>query len=156
MKYKVSLDLYNKLYQKYNLGTIKSKLDETDITDILNLQRVQLNCTIKCKQKIRPENDEHIVCLSDEFYNFMKKNDHNINKIISYNKLYRIINNITNNYNFYSFTNSFYIKINKYNMIYYKFKQMINANYIRKRVLIVNFISEYTYDNQRDDIRIYI
>ena len=48
------------------------------------------------------------------------------------------------------------MKTNKYNMIYYKFKQIMNSNYIRKKVLIINFINEYTYSNQKDNIRIYI
>ena len=164
MNYKVSLDLYNKLYQKYNLNSIKKTIDTLDTfntldtldtfntLDTLSFQGIQLNRPLKYK----PEKDEHIVCLSDEFYNFLKKNDCSINKIINYNKLYRIINNITNSYNLYSYTNNFYMKTNKYNMIYYKFKQIMNANYIRKKVLIINFINEYTYGNQIEDIRISI
>ena len=103
MNYKVSLDLYNKLYQKYNLNSIKKTIDTLDTfntldtldtfntLDTLSFQGIQLNRPLKYK----PEKDEHIVCLSDEFYNFLKKNDCSINKIINYNKLYRIINNIT-------------------------------------------------------------
>jgi len=164
MNYKVSLDLYNKLYQKYNLNTIKKNLstfetletfetfDTLETFNKLSFEGIRLNQHLKYK----PEKDEHIVCLSDEFYNFLKKNDCSINKIINYNKLYRAISNITNSYNLYSYTNNFYMKTNKYNMIYYKFKQIMNSNYIRKKVLIINFINEYTYSNQKDDIRIYI
>jgi len=97
------IKIFNFIFEKYNLISIKNKLDKSipindikiinEIDSFINILNNTQNNNIKLVK-------EETVYLSNILISFLKKNDHNIENITTFNKIYDLIINIVERFNF--------------------------------------------------------
>ncbi len=134
---------FNFIFDKYNLGSIKSKLERNNhIYDYKIINEIDsfINKLNDYKYPNFEIKDETIY-LSTNLVSFLKKNDYSIDHVVSMNKIYDLILNLVERFNF--------MKIRNLNDdIYYELKHISNYNFNQRKNLIITFIRKNSSNNR--------
>lgn len=134
------IKIFNFIFEKYSLISIKNKLDKSipinDIKIINDIDSFINKLNDNDNNKIKSVKEE-IIYLSNTLISFLRKNDNNIEPITTYNKIYDLIINIVERFNF--------IRIRNLNDdIYYELKHISNNNFNQRKNMINSFIRKHT------------
>ena len=144
-----SISAYDKIFNKYNLSTVKNfrntNSSNKELDELINYLSIERVVSYQKKNIINLK--DRIVYLSDRLLHFLFSNDYIIDSAILYERLYNRLFTLTDYYNF--------SRIKKIDMEIYNELSIINRSYSKKKNnLIKEFIDKYTSNNESIKIKI--
>lgn len=138
-----SISAYDKIFNKYNLNTVKNfrntNSSNKELDELINHLSMERVVSYQKKNVINLK--DRVVYLSDRLLKFLFNNDYIIDSAILYERLYNRLLTLTDYYNF--------SRIKKIDMEMYNELFLINRSYNKKKNdLIKTFIEKYTSNNE--------